>query len=117
MPTVNFFIQDNDHKIRLNKRTLDIKSYIARELTCGNIQLSSSEISIRFIDSKGSGMLGDVEVEMTAHAFDERVKKQDEICLNVRDYLSELLPDANIRAWLLLPQLGHSWEQTGSNFT
>lgn len=110
MPTVNFFYQKDSHCSQLSELSQDIKAHIASELTCGDIQLDPSEVSVRLIQSKGSGMIADLEVEITAHAFQERIDKQDEICLNIRKYLLEKVSDTDIRVWLLLPQLGHSWE-------
>ena len=52
-----------------------------------------------------------IELEITAHAFEERIDKQDEICLNVRRFVKAKLDIKEVRVWLLLPQLGHSWEQ------
>jgi hypothetical protein len=110
MPTVNIFTQNDEHKIQLNKKVVEIKSYIAHELTCGDIKLDASEVSVRFIDVTGDGLIGELEVEITAHAFKERIKNQDDICLSVKEWLSKLLPNTEIRVWLLLPQLGHSWK-------
>jgi len=46
-----------------------IKIYFAEKLSCGAIKLTADEISIRFILAKGKGMIGDIELEITAHAF------------------------------------------------
>ena len=55
-------------------------------------------------------MIGEVEVEITAHAFSERVQKQDEICLEVMKYIQENVPSiGNVKVWLKLSELGHSW--------
>ncbi|MGF7228616.1 MAG: hypothetical protein ACQR33_01375 [Candidatus Saccharibacteria bacterium] len=111
MPTVNFFYQNDAHLKRLDELMQDIKTLVASELSCGDIQLDTSEVSVRLIRSEGSGMIADLEVEITAHAFQERVDKQDKICLRTRDYLVQKIPKTEIRVWLLLPQLGHSWEE------
>ncbi len=56
-------------------------------------------------------MIGDIELEISAHAFEERVKKQDEICLEVMNYLKNKKPSlGNVKVWLKLSELGHSWE-------
>ena len=109
MPTVNFFYQSNAHKAQLNELVDEAKSFISSELTCGEKVLDPSEISIRLIEVFGKGMIGKLEAEVTAHAFDERVQKQDEICLRIQKFLMDHIPDADVRVWLLLPQLGHSW--------
>lgn len=110
MPTVNFFYGDDAHRQQLSELSGNIKSYVASELTCGDIRLDPSEVSVRLVRSEGEGMIAKLEVEITAHAFKERVERQDEICLRIREYLMDKIPDTDIRVWLLLPQLGHSWE-------
>jgi len=38
--------------------------------------LDPSGVSIHLIEVSGKGMIGKLEVEVTAHAFDERIQKQ-----------------------------------------
>lgn len=72
--------------------------------------LTSSEISIRFVFAKGDGMIGDIELEITAHVFPKRVKKQDEICRNVIACIKKEIPSIeDVKVWLKLYELGHSW--------
>ena len=55
-------------------------------------------------------MIGKVELEIKAHAFRERVEKQDEICNDVRKYIMQKNKSlGDIRVWLILNELGHSW--------
>jgi hypothetical protein len=110
VPTVNVFYRQEIHAARVNDFSAALKSRIARELSCGDINLSSDEVSIRLIRVFGSGMIAELEVEITAHAFRERVAQQDEICLRIRGFLQDGLSLRDIRVWLLLPELGHSWE-------
>ena len=109
MPTVNIFSKHN----AIDKLSLlipELKIFLAKKLTCGDIKLSPKEISIRLINSEANGMIGDIEIEIKAHAFAERVKKQDDICNEVRKYLMKKKPSlGDIRVWLVLSELGHSW--------
>lgn len=107
---MNIFCSEESHQAALDAQTGTIKARVAKELTCGDIALKPEEISVRFIASSGSGMIAPIEVEVTAHAFAERVDNQDEISVRIRSFLMELLPGQDIRVWLMLPQLGHSWE-------
>jgi len=111
MPTVNVFYRESSEIEALEKLIPKLKEYLADKLTCGDIKLTPEEISIRLIRINGGEMIGDVELEITAHAFPERVKKQDEICLKVADYLKEKLPSlGGVKVWLKLSELGHSWK-------
>ena len=87
-----------------------LKEYIADRLSCGDKELTSDEISVRFISVDGDAMIGSMELEITAHAFKERVDEQDEICREVREYIMKEIPSlGDVRVWLKLCELGHSW--------
>jgi hypothetical protein len=89
----------------------ELKNFIAKELTCKDIKLKSEEVSIRLVVIKGDGMIGNVEIDIKAHAFKERVKRQDEICLNIMRYIQKKIPSiGTVKVWLALSELGHSWE-------
>jgi hypothetical protein len=106
MPTVNIFHQSaGDTVKKLSDLVPALKVYIAEELSCG-----ADEVSVRLITTADTGMIAPVEIEITAHAFGERIEKQDEICLGIRDFIKPKLGGQDVRVWLLLPQLGHSWE-------
>lgn len=110
MPTVNIYFSKEESVSKLETIVPELKSYLAEKLTCGGIKLNPSEISIRLIRVSGGKMIANVELEITAHHFPERVKKQDQICLDVMDYIKEKLPSVgDVKVWLKLSELGHSW--------
>lgn len=110
MPTVNIFHRPDTRTDQFKYLLPELKVYIAKELSCGDITLTPEEVSVRLISVAGEGMIAPVELEITAHAFDERIEKQDEICLHIRDFIKPHMDGQDVRVWLLLPQLGHSWE-------
>lgn len=111
MPTVNIFYKETYIEFKLNSIKNDLKDFIARELTCGDIKLKPDEVSVRLINIKGDGMIGEIEVEVTASSFKERVEKQDLICLNIAKYMKEKDSSlGEVKVWLILAELGHSWE-------
>lgn len=108
MPTVNIFYHNN--KDQLISLIADLKVFLADTLTCGDIKLSEKEISIRLINIEGDAMIGNIELEIKAHAFKERIQKQDEICRDVRIFIMEKYESlGDVRVWLVLSELGHSW--------
>lgn len=109
MPTVNVFHASNEQAQQIIELQSQLKNYLAKELSCGDITLSPDEVSIRLIKTANAGMIAELEVEVTVHAFDERVERQDEIANSIRDYLLQNIQAKDIRVWVLLPQLGHSW--------
>ena len=111
MPTANIFYSSKAQLKNLQRLAPKLKVYLAEKLTCGDIKLNKDEISVRPIEVDDMGMIGAVEVEITAFAFPERVKKQDEICLQVRKFMQNEYPElGEIKVWLILTELGHSWE-------
>jgi len=111
MPTVNVFYKNKEQLEKLESIISGLKKYISEKLTCGDISLTPEEISVRFITTAERGMIGQVEVEITAAAFSERVKKQDEICLEVANYIKKKIPVVGeVKVWLILSELGHSWK-------
>lgn len=111
MPTANVFYSKKEHLLKLKELAPRLKIYLAEKLTCGDRKLSKDEISVRLVQADGTGMIGAVEVEITAFAYEERVKNQDKICLEVKDFMQKECPElANVNVWLVLAELGHSWK-------
>jgi len=105
MPTVNIFYQDTEQEPKLAALTSQLKEYIAQELTCDDIKLTPKEVSVRLVHVHGDGMLGSIEIEITAHAFAERVKQQDQICLNIVNYVKKQGSSlGEVKVWLILSQ-------------
>jgi DNA-binding protein len=109
MPTVNIFYTSEGQREQYKRISADFKSYLATELSCKDINLTSEEVSLRLIKTVDGGMIAPIEVEVTVHAFDERIKRQDEIANNIRQFLLNKIDIEDVRVWVLLPQLGHSW--------
>ncbi|MDE1865824.1 MAG: hypothetical protein KGH94_04280 [Candidatus Micrarchaeota archaeon] len=85
-----------------------LQAYLASRLSCGDIKLRPDEVSVRLIAAKDeSAMLGRIEVDITAHAFPDRVRDQDKICYDVKEWLRKEASIADPRVWLQLCQLGH----------
>ena len=111
MPTVNIYHENQEQRTKLKSLVSELKVFIAKELTCGDIALTPEEVSVRFIETIGDFMIGGVELDIHAHAFKERVEKQDEICLSIMDYIQQKEPSVGaVKVWLILSELGHSWK-------
>lgn len=119
MPTANVYYSDWCATARLPHIAPKFKDYIAHKLTCGDIKLRQNEVTVRFIkvnpiptvEVKGIGfvddMLGDLEVDITAHAFPDRIRDKDKICADVKKWLRKEAKVKNPRVWLRLCELGH----------
>ena len=117
MPTVNIYCknisgnEDVGRQLSVASLSDKLKSFIAEKLSCNDIKLKPEEISIRLINvSEDGGMIGDVELEIKAAAFKERVEKQDKICLDIAEYIKSKGQFGEVKVWLVLSELGHSWK-------
>lgn len=111
MPTVNIFFIKKSTIHQLQALNPQLKKYITEKLSGASRTLTPSEISIRYIQTQGSGMIADIELEITAHAYPERVKNQDRICLEIAHFIKKQIPAVkDVEVWLKLSQLGHSWQ-------
>ncbi|MBU3923737.1 MAG: hypothetical protein KJ592_02375 [Nanoarchaeota archaeon] len=111
MPTVNIFFEENNDIRKLDAIAPQLREYLADKLSCNLKKLTPPEISIRFIKTDGGEMIASIELEITAHAFPERVERQDKICLEVVDYIKKQIPTIKeLQVWLKLCELGHSWK-------
>lgn len=116
MPTVNLYFNQDSRaeksfwKVR-DRLIPELKTLVASELSCGDRMLQPSEISVRWMSGHGDGMIAQLEVDITAHAYPERVQRSDDVCLAIRKFLLNKVPGlADARVWLSLTELGHSWE-------
>jgi hypothetical protein len=115
MPPVNAYYRNNAHERDLAAiADGPLQTCIAEQLTCKDRGLQPNEISVRLIRALGGGMLAPIELDIFAAPYEERVERQDEICLEVRRFvLANVtgLYDANV--WLSLSELGHSVPSQG----
>lgn len=111
MPTVNLYYRNRNHEAQIVDAIDPLKDFIAEKLTCGDISLTPEEVSIRGLYALGKGMIADIEMDMTAAPFADRVTRQDEICLEVQAFANGMIPAADdVKVWLNLHELGHSFE-------
>lgn len=108
MPTINIYYSDDKLAQRIQEITRQLKEHVADQLTTKNMKLSYNEVSIRYLATHSIGMLAPIELEITAATSEERVAKQDKICLDVQKFLIERLALYEVNVWLILTDLGHS---------
>lgn len=108
MPTVNVFLASQEHQQLLLTYCDELKKLIAQELSCDERELQPNEVSVRVIRTGSrKGMLADVEFDITAANYPERVARQDNICSLVSVWFREIT-GIEAKAWLALSELGHS---------
>jgi hypothetical protein len=111
MPVVNAYYRDPKYLSALEAASQSIQSYVAEQLTCGDRTLQPNEVSVRLLEARGKSMQADVEIDILAASYKERVEQQDEICRNVKKFVLDNMPDLkDANVWLVLSELGHSHE-------
>lgn len=108
MPSINIYT--SRERVKPLKDILPgLREFIAHELSCRDRKLVGNEISLRIIVPYVSLQIANTELEIKAYIYPERVKKQDNICLSIRNYVQKNCPKAgSIYVWLQLSELGHS---------
>lgn len=111
MPTVNIYNSSPSNNNTIKKLSTELKPFVAEKLSCGDRKLSKDEISVRTI-TVGGEMIAEIEVEIMAYSYEERVKSQDDIANEIRDYILKTHTSlSDVRVWLILSELGHSWQE------
>ncbi|MDP3026632.1 MAG: hypothetical protein Q8N63_02910 [Nanoarchaeota archaeon] len=108
MPSVNIYT--SKERIKSIENILpELRDFTAQQLSCRDRRLASNEISLRVLTPDTSLQIADTELEIKAYHYPERVKRQDEICLAIKDYMQRTAPGAgSVYVWLQLSELGHS---------
>lgn len=108
MPTVNVFLTSREHQQLLATHCDGLKKLLAQELPCDERELQPNEVSVRVIRTASrEGMLADVELDINAAAYPERVARQDNICSLVSVWFRNIA-GIEVKTWLALSELGHS---------
>ncbi len=82
---------------------------MAESLCVSDIQLDSSHVSVRLIECRGK-TIGDIELEIIAHAFLQRIENKDQRAIDIRKKVEELLLHTKqVRVWLLLCEMGYGY--------
>lgn len=108
MPSVNIYT-DLNRVSHLESILPGLREVIARELSCTERKLGADEVSLRVLIPEASLRIGTTEIEINAHNYAERVKRQDDVCKSVKAYIKSECPRAGLTyVWLQLSELGHS---------
>lgn len=91
----------------LNRILPKLRSVIAQQLSCAERTIKSEEVSIQVLLPFSRLPIADTEIMISAYSFNERVKKQDKICLEIKEFLLGNGFDS-VFVWLQLSELGHS---------
>ena len=108
MPSVNIYTS-KDRVKPLESILPELREFTAQKLSCRDRRLVADEISLRVLTPDASLQIANTELEIIAYSYPERVKKQDDICMSIKNYVQKTCPQAgSVYVWLQLSELGHS---------
>ena len=108
MPSMNIYTSKERAK-SLESILPELREFAAEKLSCEDRKLAPHEMSLRIIVPEASLPIADTELEIKAYSYPERVKKQDDICISIKNYVQKYCPKAgSVYVWLQLSELGHS---------
>ncbi len=108
MPSVNIYTS-KERVQPLENILSGLKEFTAEKLSCRDRKLVPNEVSLRIIVPEARLAIANTELEIIAYSYPERVKKQDDICISIKDYVQKYCPKAgSVYVWLQLSELGHS---------
>jgi len=107
VPIINVVVATEEQRAHLLTHCTELKHFLARELSCDKIELASADFTLWIFVMPREGRLADVELLITAHAFPERVERQDSACFNIEGFMKANL-GLDAKAWLALCELGHN---------
>ena len=113
MPTANIFWNQKSLEekwVFKPEFIVEFKKKLAEILSCNDRDLDPKEVSIRIINTYTEGMISEMECDISAYSYPERIQKQDEICNEVKEWIKKNLPETqNVSVWLSLSELWHSF--------
>ncbi len=116
MPTVNIYLSPNAPREKIVPLLPLFRERIAQQLTSVQRRIVPVEVSIRVFTVDAAAMISPFEMEIKAQQYSDRVKRCDEICLHLKEFVlshAPYLPDVSV--WLELTELGHSFiDATGA---
>ncbi len=113
MPTVNIYLSPNAPREKIVPLLPLFRERIAQQLTSVQRRIVPVEVSIRVMTVDAAAMISPFEMEIKAQQYSDRVRRCDEICLHLKEFVlshAPYLPDVSV--WLELTELGHSFIDT-----
>ena len=112
MPLVIVYTSSKEKTNAIKEILPQLRNFIAKELTCEERIIQPEEVSLQVLVSSTQLSIASIEVTIIAHSYPERIKKQDEICLAVKNFiLSKNSSLGPVFVWIQLSELGHSLQE------
>ncbi len=113
MPTVNIYLSQNCQREKVVPLLPIFREKIAQQLTSVQRRIVPVEVTIRLMTVDAGAMISQFEMEIKAQQYADRVKRCDEICLKLKQFVQEQAPFlTDVSVWLQLTELGHSFIDT-----
>lgn len=111
MPPVTIYaIREDINSVR--QVLPELTQIIAKELSCSERKLADTDIHISVLVPELSHNVAGIRIDIQAYGYPERIKRQDDICHNIQQYmLSRCLVAGPVEVFLMLGELGYSFNR------
>jgi len=111
MPPVTIYTNNKDRVAPITDMFSGLTQIIADELTCPERKLIGKDIHVVVLVPEASYNSADTRIDIFAYGYPDRIKRQDDICHNVKQYMMKNCPAAgSVDVFLPLGELGYSFD-------
>ncbi len=110
MPLAYIHCSESSIKGKVCGHLEDIKAAIAKALSCSESKPSSDDIRTRgpHLDLDFNSDTAQIEIDIFAYDFKERVERQDEIAEEIEDQIIKIVGYQEVKVFPILCKIGHS---------
>jgi phenylpyruvate tautomerase PptA (4-oxalocrotonate tautomerase family) len=107
MPLVNIYLTKPNTQIE--ELAEELAEEVANCLSVAARVITTKDVSVRVIECKEGKLLAPVEIDIAARLYEERIKKSDQVCNYLKQFvLSKINGVSDVRVCLVLSEFGHS---------
>ncbi len=111
MPPVTIFTK-KDNVNSLQRVFPELTQIIADELSCPERKLIDKDIHMSVVIPEATYNAADTRMDIYAFGYPDRIKRQDDICYNIKQYVTKNCPTAgSVDVFLMLGELGYSFDK------
>ncbi len=108
MPLVNIFCSDSSLHGQISGHLDKIQAVIANALSCAENTPSSDDIRIRGVHLDFNSKIAQIEIDIFAYDFEERVRRQDEIAKEIEAEIIKIVGYPKVKVFPIFCKIGHS---------
>ncbi len=108
MPLVYILCPESSVKGKVSGHLKDIQTAIAKALSCTESKPSPDDIRIRGIHLDFNSKIAQIEIDIFAYDFKERVEREDEIAEEIENQIIKIVGYSDVKVFPIFCKIGHS---------